>query len=70
MFFSPASANDKIEGQIVSVPAQAVAEIVKEQPAKAQCTRKEMSHLKIFWDSSYNSWSETELKKKTFSTNN
>ena len=63
IFFSPASANNEIEEQIVSVTAQAVAYIVKERPTKAWCHRKERSHLKIFRDRGYNNWSETEFKE-------
>ena len=48
IFFSPASADDKIEEQIVSVTAQAVTVIVQERPTKAHVPRKEKSHLKIF----------------------
>ena len=61
--FSPASADDEIEEQILSVTAQAVADIVKEGPTKSRGPRKERSHLKIFWDRSYNNWSEIEFKE-------
>ena len=49
IFFPPASADDKIEEQIVSATAQAVADIVKERPTKVRGPRKERSHLKILW---------------------
>ena len=38
--------------QIVSVRAEAVADIVKERPTKT-----------IFWDYAYNNWGETEFKE-------
>ena len=60
--FSPASAQDKTEKQIVSVTTQDVSAIVKERLTKARGPRKERSHLKIFWECGYNNWSETEFK--------
>ena len=40
IFFSPASADYKIEEEIVSVTAQVVADIVKERQTKARVPRK------------------------------
>ena len=40
---------------------QAVADIVKEVPAKARGSRKERSHLKRFCDPGYNNWSESKF---------
>ena len=60
----PASADDKIEEHIVSATAQAVADIVKERPTKAQGLRKEGSHLKVFWDHGYNNWIKTGFKEQ------
>ena len=60
----PASAGDEIEEQIVSATAQTVADIVKERSTKAQGTRKERSHLKVFWNHGYNNWSKTEFKEQ------
>ena len=63
IFFSPASADDEIEEQSVSVTAQAVADIVKGQPTKARGPRRARSQLKIFWDRGYNNWRETEFRE-------
>ena len=57
IFFSPASADDEIEEQLLPVTAQAVPYIVKERLTKAQRPIKEKSHLKIFWEFCYNNWS-------------
>ena len=48
--FSPASAEDKIEEKIVSVVAQAVADIEKERLSRARGHRKGRSHRKVFWN--------------------
>ena len=40
---------------------QAVADIVKEVPAKARGSREERSHLKRFCDRGYSNWSEIKL---------
>ena len=46
----------------MSVPAQAVADIIKEQPAWVDL-RKERNYLKIFWNRGYNNWTKTEFKE-------
>ena len=47
----------------MSVTAQAVENIIKEEPTKTLGPRKEKSHLKIFWDHCYNNCSGTEFKE-------
>ena len=47
----------------MSVTVQAVVDIAKERPSKTWVPRKEKSHLNIFWDRRYNSWSEIEYKE-------
>ena len=43
--------------------AQAVADIVKKQPTEARGPIEKRSHLKEFWDSDHNNWSENEFNE-------
>ena len=48
-YFSPASADEEIEEQIVFVTAQAVAETVKERPTKARSPTRERTDILGPW---------------------